>query len=136
MPTVLACEKVLSVSSMPALPPRQQEKDFDAKLFFQECLPPTFMYETWLGFRSAVLTLVTKRNLKIKLQIYTEHQPCFIHFVVGCPFTPNLFFQFHSYSSLSRLYQLHHKSFLRPFFSFSPFLLGEISYSCQLTVAK
>ena len=26
---------------------------------------------------------MTKRNLKTKLQIYTEPQPCFIHFVVG-----------------------------------------------------
>ena len=41
----------------------------------------TFVYETWLGFRSGVLSHVTKRNLKTKLQIYTEPQPCFIHFV-------------------------------------------------------
>ena len=50
-------------------------------------LPPTFVYETWLGFRSASLSHVTKRNLKTKLQIYTEPQPCFIHFVV-CSSTP------------------------------------------------
>ncbi|MFT4805909.1 MAG: hypothetical protein ACI93L_003680 [Cyclobacteriaceae bacterium] len=41
------------------------------------------MYETLLGFRSASLSHVTKRNLKTKLQIYTGPQPCFIHFVGG-----------------------------------------------------
>lgn len=41
----------------------------------------TFMYETWLGFQSASLSHDTKRVLKTKLQIYTEPQPCFIHFV-------------------------------------------------------
>jgi len=39
------------------------------------------MYETWLGLQNGVLSHVTRRNLKTKLQIYTEPQPCFIHFV-------------------------------------------------------
>ena len=53
-----------------------------SRIFFT-ALCTTFVYETWLGFRSCVLSHVTKRNLKTKLQIYTEPQPCFIHFVVG-----------------------------------------------------
>src|SRR5690606_7145612 len=44
-------------------------------------LRTTFMYETWLGFRSAILSHVTKNNSKTKLHICTEPQPCFIHFV-------------------------------------------------------
>lgn len=37
----------------------------------QTQLGTTFMYETWLSFRSDVLSHVTKRNLKTKLKIYT-----------------------------------------------------------------
>jgi len=44
------------------------------------CLQRLCMKRGW-GFRSGVLSHVTKRNLKTKLQIYTEPQPCFIHFV-------------------------------------------------------
>jgi len=45
------------------------------------------VYETWLSFRSAILSHLTKRNLKTRLQIYPEPQPCFIHFVSGSLFT-------------------------------------------------
>ena len=37
---------------------------FIVVLFFQNALHTTFVYETWLGFRSGVLSHVTKRKLK------------------------------------------------------------------------
>jgi hypothetical protein len=49
------------------------------------------MYETWLAFRSCALSHVPNEFEKTKLQIYTEPQPCFIHFVSGCLSASKLF---------------------------------------------
>ena len=81
---------------MPALPPRQQEKDFDAKLFFQECLPPTLVHKQWREFEAPNCPTIPNVIWKTKLQIYTEPRhwlcillaavPSVVNYLVQCRF--------------------------------------------------